>query len=179
MFSQVFKLSSKEQAPQSVLGQLANEDIPAGVYNHGLLIAVAANDDKITLGLSAWRWLIPEDAQLICYSAFGDYFYWSDARKSVYFVNCQYGTEEFVDREVNWVANNFLTIDEIAKLVLKEPMLGETRPMKGDLEYGQCYILEPWLMLGGSESPERFNQGSFAVYTDLVGQAHQSAAGAS
>ena len=45
----------------------------------------------------------------------------------------------------------------------------------GKLKYGECYIAEPWLRLGGSGDINTYTRGDLAVYANLVGQAVEQA----
>lgn len=144
---------------------------PPGLYGHGLLTLV---DTVAAAGtaLERWQQMIRQDARLLAFTGFGDYFYWSPDAGEVFFVDVQYAVEDAVTRDLEQFVNHFLVQEPILQSVLRSARFSSVRRAKGDLEYGQCHILEPWPMLGGKDIDEKYIAGSFAIYVDLVAQQH-------
>jgi hypothetical protein len=148
-----------------------NVEVPSGVYSDAIFVVLDA-DNNLDVSLSNWFWLLPLDSRAIAYTCVGDFFVWSKALGSIFFIDVQYGTREFIDSDLVWFLNNFLPEEEIIDSVLKAKKCLVLKKEISVLNYGQCYILEPWACLGGDDLVENYVVGSFAIYIDLVGQMH-------
>lgn len=172
-FIESYSLTYPESTLSSVTSIQGGENIPSGVFDNGLLI-VCDIENKINFSPEHWNQLIAIDDILLCYTGFGDFFFWSVVDKAVYFVEVQRGTKEFIDDDIGWFLNDFLTNTDIKNDVLKEDKFMEIVKRNSPLNYGECFVLEPWEMLGGKNLVENFKKANFSVYIDLVGQAHNT-----
>lgn len=171
MFDSSFELS--DSAPVGVARAQRLPRLQPGVYQSGLLTLL---DEKLGEEvLRHWRWLIGSDATALAVTAFGDIFFWSDRFSSVYFLEVQRGHSTFVDKEIDYLFNEFLPQAGVKDKVLAESKLERLVGRLGELCYGECYLAEPWQMLGGSGSEESFVKGKVNVYASLVGQALERA----
>lgn len=154
----------------SVISKIVSKvNVKPGIYQDASLF-VLDSQNRLNISLDNWQWLLPTDSQVIAYTGLGDFFIWSESVKAIYFVETQYGTKEFIDSDLDWFLNEFLIKKEIAKAVLKTEKVSDISGLRGQLEYGACFILQPWACLGGEDVAPNYVAGDFAVYLDLVGQ---------
>jgi hypothetical protein len=151
---------------------LSKLDIESGVYNEGLITIFDAATSEIAM--SSWRWLLGTDAIAFAANAFGDIFFWSESQGAVYFLESQFGRSTFIDKDIDFVMNSFLIEKGIQENVLHSDLFILVKSRVEALSYGECYIAEPWIMLGGSGKVETYSRGNIVVYLSLIGQAvHQ------
>ena len=62
--------------------------------------------------------------------------------------------------------------DRIASSVLKTDKLLDLTNRLRPLQYGEAFLLVPWLVLGGLDEPQNYEIGGCAVYLNLVAQYH-------
>ena len=84
----------------------------------------------------------------------------------------QRATVEFVDAEIDWFLGKFLADAGVVRDVLRRDQFDRLVHLKRPLMYHEVFILEPWLMLGGSDSIKNYAIGKCPEYLGLVGQAH-------
>jgi hypothetical protein len=140
----------------------------AGVFDGGV-ISVLDQARSVSV-LDSWRWLLGDDAVALSATSLGDIFFWSEKHAAVYFLEVQRGKSTFVDRDVDFFLNDFLVQDEVRSRVLQKGLFDAISDRLGILRYGECYIAEPWLRLGGSGDPGSYQRGDLTVYVNLVGQ---------
>ena len=168
-FSENYHASESINTPSpSVLQQL---DIAPGVYNDGLLTVLDA--ELANAALIDWRWLLGEDAVALAATTFGDLFFWSNKHGAVYFLEAQKGQSTFIDREVNYLFDVFLVNEGVRKELLRQNELSSLAARLKTLSYGECYIANPWTMLGGTGDLKTYEVGQLDVYLSLVGHAVQ------
>jgi len=172
-FIESYNLSFHESTLSAVTSLKGDQNILSGVYENGLLF-VCDVENKLNFSTEHWRQLIPVNNILLCYTGFGDYFYWSSTEKAIYFVEVQRETKEFIDNDISWFFNDVLTNTDIKNDVLKENQFIEIAKQNSPLKYGECFVLEPWEMLGGKNVMQNYKKAKFSIYIDLVGQAHAS-----
>lgn len=143
--------------------------IDPGVYNDGLISVL---DEKLSsTALLGWRWLLGDDASALAVSGIGDIIFWSPKHGAAYFLEVQRGSSTFIDKNIDYVFDQFLTIDGVCNEVLHQKLFTSLKNRIGSLQYGQCFIAEPWQMLGGAGTEASYTTGELAVYLSLVGQA--------
>ncbi len=171
-FIESYNLSSPISVLSTVASLKSDENIISGVYENGLIFIC---DIENNLGFNAkyWSQFISDGDILLCYTGFGDFFYWSITEKTINFVEVQRGTKEFIDDDISWFLNDFLTNVDIKNDVLKENKFIEIVDQNSPLNYGECFVLEPWEMLGGKDVIKNYKKANFSIYIDLVGQAHE------
>jgi hypothetical protein len=148
-------------------GLVPTGEAPApGVYDHGIVV-VPSKDDCDGF-LDSWAWLIGEQARCLLTTGFGDVFFWADGW--VRWLNVQRGTTEPIDREATWFLTEFLAKDVVIDKMLRQSVLTQLTVRQRSLKYHEAFILEPWLIFGGVDSPESYTVGHCGVYVDLVGQ---------
>jgi hypothetical protein len=140
-----------------------------GAYNQGLFTVV---DESVgeTL-LARWSWLVGDQCLALMTTGFGDVFFWR-SKEGVYYLDAQRAEIEFVGAETGWLTGGLLAdpliVDQVLRLTYFEELVRTHRP----LHYGEIFILEPWLMLGGRDEPQNYGIGQCSVYLELVGQIH-------
>ena len=140
--------------------------IEIGLYNQGLITVI---DDKDVL--KPWKSEIGEACRILCFTALGDVFYYSNAEACVRFLSTQAKQTTFVDRDVRRFLNEFLIIPGVMNEVLGSQRLEAALAFpKPPLKFGQCYIAAPYECLGGSGDVETYAPGAFEIYIDLVAQ---------
>lgn len=145
----------------------------SGTYEGGLFSVL---DEALSSSvLHAWRWLLGQDAVALVASAFGDLFFWSEKHGSVYFLEVQRGKSTFVDKDVGYLFNRFLTRNEILDRVLYRELFKSLSGRLGKPKYRECYFAVPWQRLGGSGEISTYTKGELDVYANLVGQSVQQA----
>ena len=170
-FDQSFKVD--EVTSLSLPEVIADRVTSAGTFEDGLFSML---DETLSNAvLSSWRWLLGQDAVALVTSALGDLFFWSEKHKAVYFLEVQRGKSTFVDKDVGFFLDHFLIKDGVLESVLHREFFKSLTGRLGKLKYGECYIAEPWLRLGGSGDVNTYTKGDLAVYTNLVGQAVEQA----
>lgn len=154
---------------RSNIHSLCSLPIPPGVYEHGLLTVFS--EDLPRDFLRSWEWLLPaRDGVPLAMTSFGDIFYWSDEGEAVLFLEVQKANREFVDHDIRWFVEEFLSIPGVMRDVLHCEQFEEVRGVLGDVGYLDCFILEPWALMGGQNRVENYTKGRADVYIDLVGQ---------
>lgn len=170
-FDQKFKVDEviSRSLPEVIAGRVTS----AGTFEDGLFSML---DETLSNSvLSSWRWLLGQDAIALVASALGDLFFWSEKHKAVYFLEAQRGKSTFVDKDVGFFLDHFLIKDGVIESVLYRELFESLVKRLGKLKYGECYIAEPWLRLGGSGDVNTYTRGDLAVYANLVGQAVEQA----
>lgn len=140
----------------------------AGRYERGLFSILDASSSEAVL--ESWRWLLGTDAVAIVASSVGDLFFWSEKHGAVYFLDVQRGSSTFVDKDLAYFFNHFLTEKEIFEGVLHLDLFRSLIDRLGEPTHRQCYIAEPWQRLGGSGDSTTYVMGDLIVYVSLVGQ---------
>ena len=141
-FLESYRLSSPEPKLSAIASLKGDENIMTGVYENGLLVFCDV-ENRLNFSFEHWSQLIIPDDILLCYTGFGDFFFWSIAEKAIYFVEVQRGTKEFIDDDIDWFLNDFLTNEDIRSDVLKDDKFTEIVERNSPLSYGECFILEP------------------------------------
>ena len=88
----------------------------------------------------------------------------------MYFLESQRGQSTFIDKDIGYVFETFLTEKGVQEGVLHDGLVRSLVARLGALHYGECYIAQPWERLGGSGAIETYGRGSLAVYLSLTGQ---------
>jgi len=141
-----------------------------GTYGNGILTILDVATSKTLL--QSWGEILGSGLVPLATTGFGDVFAW-DAAKGVCFLEVQRADSEPIGPDLQRFLRDFLGNPKIAEAVLKESKFQQLVQLKGALQYGQCFILEPWQMLGGVDKLENYSIGQSAVFIDLVGQTHQ------
>ncbi|MBV6322421.1 hypothetical protein [Duganella violaceipulchra] len=161
-FSDWFSLTS---AAEDGFVSVADGCVRSGLYEHGLITVPGQNLAAKTL--MPWAWLIGTDVVALTITWSGDLFFWSPKYEAVFFLDVQRGQSTFVDRNVDYFFNDFLVADEIRNKVLRSGEFNSVNGLADELEYGQCYIQEPWARHGGG-SNAGYGKGDIYVYFCLV-----------
>jgi hypothetical protein len=167
-FHTIYKKSSEAEGVAVAKVLSPNLSIEPGVYSGGLLSIL--DEELAKTILLDWRWLLGQDAAALAVSALGELVFWSPKHGSVYFLEVQRGSSTFIDKKIDYVFDQFLTKEGVRDGVLHQKLVASLQNRLGLLQYGQCFIAEPWQMLGGSGSEASYVQGDLAVYLSLVGQ---------
>jgi len=139
-----------------------------GVYDEGLLTVFGRSHTRS--GLDPWRWLLGNEPLALAATALGNVFFWSERHRGVWFLEAQRGQSVFVGKTVTDLFEEFLTHDSIREKVLHLNFVEMLRSRLGGLSFHQCYIAEPWQVVGGSGAAETYSVGDREVYWHLVGQ---------
>lgn len=141
---------------------------PVGVYEDGLLTVL---DEKASEGfLRSWSWLVGDGSMALMTTGTGDVFFWAADR--VNWLNVQRATVEPVDPELSWFVDEFLVKEGVVEKALRRSRLKELVVSLRPLRYLECFILKPWLILGGVDDVNHYEIGHCGVYVDLVGQTY-------
>ena len=167
-FDPGYTLSSSMQGFAAANSLVPSIDLTPGVYNGGLLSLL--DEELANSALSGWRWLLGEDAIALASSGIGDIFFWSHKHNGVYFLESQRGSSLLIEEDVSNFFKKFLPLKGVRHQVLLEDLIIKLRGRLGELSPGECFIAEPWPMLGGSGAESTYAKGSLAVYLNLVGQ---------
>ncbi|GAB7545575.1 T6SS immunity protein Tdi1 domain-containing protein [Cupriavidus sp. 8B] len=158
-----------EVTSKSSSKKMADFGICPGTYNQGIISVL---DESLSdAALESWRWLLGQDAVALMATSIGDLFFWSEKNGAIYFLDVQRGQSTFVDRDIIFVLNRFLSQNEIQDRVLRRDLFNSLSAQLGKLMYEECFIAEPWLRHGGSGDVSTYAKGSLVVYLNLVGQA--------
>jgi hypothetical protein len=171
MLADFFQLTNKQNLKSSydslLLGSSGKVD--CGVYSNGLLTIL---DEELGQRLlTPWECSIGRQPIALAYSSFGDVIYYNNKRDAVHILIPQEKKTNHISRNVERVITEWLSIPGVQNDVLRLHQFEKVRSTQGALEYGECYILEPYLMLGGIDSADNYSVGSIEVYLDLVSQA--------
>ncbi|MHA7685502.1 T6SS immunity protein Tdi1 domain-containing protein [Cupriavidus sp. PET2-C1] len=143
--------------------------IPSGVYNGGLITVLDA--DLGRQAIAPWQWLLGEDAAALASTWGGDLIFWSERYSGVFMLDAQRGSSTFVDRDVTYLFDVFLSNPDVRQQVLQNDAMKLLSTRIGTLAYGECFIAEPWPRLGGHGTLDTYVRGDLTVYLSLVGQA--------
>jgi hypothetical protein len=111
--------------------------------------------------------LIGTDVVALAITWSGELFFWSTKHEAVFFLDVQRGRSTFIDRSLRYFFDDFLTADEVRAKVLRSGEFSGVRGLAGELDYGQCYIQEPWARHGGGPNAG-YEKGDIHVYFCLV-----------
>jgi hypothetical protein len=143
-------------------------EVAAGVYNEGEITLLA---DSFGLdGFSSWPREFWQGRSPLAVTAFGDFFFWSREARQIDYLEVQRQKVIKAADDPSWFLEGLLTSQKIRAGLLREDLVKRVVARLGPLGYGKCFILEPWQMLGGSDSPENYAVGDVEVYVNLVGQ---------
>jgi len=139
-------------------------NVQMGTYNSGLITF----SDQYTL--ESWKWLLPNKVQFIAHTAFGDFFFMDLETNGFHFCDVQNGTtSQQITNNKSTFLDKFLTKQNIMEKVLKLQKFEDVQNrISKPFDFGQCYIADPWLMLGGSDHAETYEIGGFHEYLTLV-----------
>ena len=171
MFNNQFKISHeiKNQTVASVYDE--EFDLVAGTYSKGLISIVDINFSN-SIVFDNWDDLSSLYYDVIAYTAFGDLFLINKETGLVFLFEVQHNQLSNIEIETNTFFNDFLVDENIQTNVLKSRYFSNI--MKNiellQLEYTQCLVLKPWLILGGKDKPTNYITSNIAIYFDLVGQ---------
>ena len=145
--------------------------VQAGVYNDGLITLIAhdylalidfpKNETAFTKGL------VP-----FAYSAFGDIFLLDTKSNLTLFYQPQFDSYSEIGVGLDAFFNRFLVDSGIREGILRETYIQSVDDVVSIKKYGDCFILQPWQMLGGTDKPANYMVGDFAIYLDLVYQSN-------
>lgn len=165
-FQERFQLT--DLANQKANSFASDLGVAAGVYAGGLITVLT--EELSNVALADWRWLLGEDATALAATAVGDLFFWSERQSAVYFLEAQRGQSTYVDKDVRYFMDQFLPTEGVVEKILSSDAFAILSDRLGALEFGQCYIAQPWQILGGSGELETYQKGALEVYLSLVGQ---------
>lgn len=159
--------------PSHLFGSHTGPAAPdVGAYNDGLFMLVDEAASKTLL--TSWSWLIGNDSLALMTTGFGHAFFWKPG-EGVYFLGVQRAEVEFVDAEIDRFITDFLVKPQVIDQVLRQDYLKQLVRLLRPLNYGEAFILEPWLMLGGKDAFGNYGIGKCSTYLNLVAQAHREA----
>lgn len=156
--------------PCSVFGTESGATVPAvGTYNNGLFTIL--DESASHRFLTNWSWLVGQKALALITTGFGDVFFWIP-KDGVHFLGVQRAEVESVDSEIGWFLEEFMVNSQVVESVFRKHCLDELVHIRRPLRYGEAFILEPWLMLGGQDKIDNYGIGECSVYLELVCQTH-------
>ncbi|MGP4842945.1 T6SS immunity protein Tdi1 domain-containing protein [Marinobacter sp. 1Y8] len=173
-FADYFKMSEISQSSETTFqaSSFLKEEysyVKAGVYNGGLLtICDSQNFDEVTL--NDWEWLVGKNSLIIGYLAWGDFICASLEHESFYLVLVQEKHLVSLGNLLKGVFDVNLIDSGFRRELMWEDKFDTLKEKLGELSYGECFVPEPWPMLGGKERLEDYKKGNFATYVSLVGQ---------
>lgn len=163
-FSEKFFLTSTSA---DTAQSLATVNVSPGLYEDGLITVLG--QDLSAKASMPWAWLIGTDVAALAITWSGELFFWSPKYDAVFFLDVQRGQSTFVDRSVSYFFDGFLTANKVRTEVLRSVEFSVVKGLAGELEYGQCYIQEPWARNGGGPDAG-YGKGDIHVYFRLVSQ---------
>lgn len=171
-FRSIFRLTERfaegsRSALNNAFPQLS--EVTAGVYNEGEITLLADSFDLD--GFASWPRPFLQDRSAVAVTAFGDCFCWHTETRQIDYLEVQRQKLIKAADDPDWFMDGLLTSPKIRAELLREDLVRRLVARLGPLSYGKCFILEPWQMLGGFDSPENYCIGDLEVYVNLVGQA--------
>lgn len=168
IFSEFFNKSTEAHGQSAAHALSPSVDAKASVYDEGLVTLL---DEKLgSAALSGWKWLLGEDSIALASTWLGNLIFFSTKHKASFYLEVQRGKTTFIDRDIGYLFNEFMTSDGVKEKFLDIDKFALVRQRLGPLKYGECYIPEPWPMLGGNGLPDSYGKGDLEVYLNLVGQ---------
>lgn len=165
-FATSYKLSLESRRPVPDLVKAL--EIASGVYSDGLITVL---DARLSAAISnAWSWLLGHDAVPLVTTSLGDFFFWSGSQSAVFSIEAQSGKSTYVDREISYLFDEFLTKEGVQDQVLGGHIFPLLAKRLGALSYGQCYIAVPLAKFGGSGAVDNYSTGEVDVYLSLNAQ---------
>lgn len=154
------------------LGRPGTKPRKPGVYNKGLIVLL---DDRFDMrSFDSWPTAEGNRFSALAYTALGDFLLWDHQKNVVQYMDVQ-GTnlteakEEGAD-DIDVVFDEVFTKPEIIDGVLQREHVEEIILRKKPLRYGDCYILVPYLAMGGIPEPRNYTPGDVSAYVNLAGQ---------
>ena len=138
-----------------------------GSYNNGLF-SIVDETDALRL-LKEWSWLISEDCGAILTTGFGTVYFWKPG-VGVMILDTMLGEVDYTDKEWEWFLDEYLVhpsiIDEVLRTSYFEELVETYRPLK----YGETFVLQPFVFLGGTDKIENYTIGATDVFLSIVSQ---------
>ena len=103
----------------------------------------------------------------IARSAFGNFYFWSE-KYGVEQLYTQYKKVLVVSKELPFFFDYGLTQDRYIKSNLHLKLFKQALKKLGELEYDECYSLQPALALGGEEKIENLDKANLQVYLEIL-----------
>ncbi len=171
MFKEIYSITKSNEMPFVLNESYPKLNLNSGIYNSGILTLF----DKSYSGkidLSNWSDILGRES-FICIgsTALGDLFLYNPKTKDISLFETQRVILTNIEIGINVFLNEFLISKKIVSSVLnKEYTSTIYEGLHQELKYGQCYILTPYLVLGGSDIPENYKIGDISIYLELLNQ---------
>ena len=171
MFDDKYQISFEVQDQSIVDIYDENITLKSGVYESGLITVIGKKLAEHIV-FDNWKQLTPLHYDAIAYTAFGDLFLVNKKTKLVSFFEVQYNQLSDIEIDIDTFFNDFMLDEDVRSDVLKVEYFTSilSRIDLLALEYDQCLVLKPWLLLGGEDVESNYVVSHFPVYFDLVGQ---------
>ena len=172
-FEETFALTMAAPNPRSAIEALGLPNARArqpGVYAQGVVVLLS--DDFAMDCFEPWPPFSNNRFAPIAYTALGDFILWDRQKNKVQYLDVQQAKLTKAAETIDASFDEAFTRPEVVEDVLLRPHIEQIVRAKGALRYGDCFILSPWPMIGGSSRPENYSTGDARVYVNLVGQTH-------
>lgn len=171
-FNEIYKIEERAQGT-FVLSKYSEyaAQYNAGVYSFGLLTLVNDFYEK-KIDLKPWKQLYQNNYVPFAFTAFGNLFLFNIKNKLVSLFEPQFSRLTEIEIDLKEFFEGFLSNNGIINDLIKKDYVSQVLNFNEQLSYGECYILQPWSLLGGNDEPENYEKGDFATYFDLVSQAY-------
>ena len=167
-FLEEYKLTEKYPVISAIDYITKKTNLPSGTYNDGIISILDVN--ACVAIMKSWEWKFNNSFIPIAITAFGDMFLYYVATHHIYYFQPQYDTNDMVTPSVDELFEEALLHPAIKSGLLQEEKFKEVSNRLGYPKYGDNYILKPWLLLGGTDTPENYVIGKTTTYFDLVSQ---------
>jgi hypothetical protein len=154
------------------LGRPGTKPRKPGVYNKGLIVLL---DDAFNMrSFDSWPTAEGDRFSALAYTGLGDFLLWDHQKNVVQYLDVQQAMltearEEGADN-IDAVLDETFTRPEVIDGVLQREHVAEIIMRKKPLRYGDCYILVPYLAMGGIPEPRNYSTGDVSAYINLAGQ---------
>jgi hypothetical protein len=168
-FLDTFRRTQRGSAGPAAISKWLDRPIEAGVYEDGLLVLLS--DEATWDDLQSWPTLAQnKNLRSVAYTGLGDVFLADDATGEVFLLSVQEQSLPRAAPDCRLLLDAVLVRPRVVEQVLQRPRVNELVGRLGPLEYLQCFILQPWLMLGGEDVADNYVKGDVRTYVNLVGQ---------
>lgn len=168
MFKDIYKQQETSEVLQKSMLQELGFDIPAGIYDKGVLSVLDIKSSKEFL--NEWDWLFKEEILTLITTGLGNAFLLKKSSGEIIHLDSQCGEGKVIAQDIAWFLDKFLLDENIIENFIWKKYIEQLILNNRSLKTNETFILTPWIIFGGEDKFENYKIGATDVYLSLVGQ---------
>jgi T6SS immunity protein Tdi1, C-terminal len=166
--SVALQLSDPAPNPKSLVEVLTGKQVTAGVYGDGALTICEAPGLELP---EAWRFVLPSEMMRIyAYSCHRGFYFCNDVGSANFIGDIESRLVVLGYSSMSAAVGLFFDDEEFQADTFELYQCAELIEAKGPLRFGECYALQPMMILGGNEDVESCQKVNFAVQMEIASQ---------